>query len=229
MSLPIVILGTGGGVHDVLDIVDAINKVAPTWEVVGFLDDARAAGTWHLGVEVLGPLHLADRLYGHAFVNAIGSEKSIGRLPGILASTRLTTDRFATIVHPSAAVSGRAHLGHGVTVGYRASVGGGVSIGNNVVLCPGCIVGHDTTIEDYSIVAPGAVVSGSVRIGQSCYIGAHAVIRQQLRVGDGALVGMGAVVVRDLAAGTTVVGNPARLLQHAGPRSFITTSREVRT
>lgn len=210
MSQPLVILGTGGGVHDVLDIVQAVNQVAPTWEVVGFLDDALPAGSSRLGYEVLGPLQTADRLYGHAFVNAIGSDRSIARLPDILAGTRLTTDRFATLVHPGASVSPRARLGRGVTVNYGVSVGGGVVVGNNVTLCPRTIVGHDSTIEDFTILAPGAVVSGHVHIERCCYIGAGAVVRQNLRIGEGALVGMGAVVIREVASKTVVVGNPAR-------------------
>src|SRR4051812_33313301 len=55
MSRPLLILGTGGSAHDVLDVVEAINAVAPTWGVAGFLDDNRPPGTRHLGLEVFGP------------------------------------------------------------------------------------------------------------------------------------------------------------------------------
>ncbi|AGA26765.1 acetyltransferase [Singulisphaera acidiphila] len=228
MSLPLVILGTGGSVYDVLDIIESINAIAPSWEVIGFLDDARPAGTWHLDLEILGPLDEADLMHGHTFVNAIGSDKTFRRLPRILASTGLTADRYPTLVHPAASVSSRARLGQGVTVNYGVSVGGGATIGNHVILCPGCIVGHNTTIGDYSIVAPGAVISGSVQVGRNCYIGASAVLRQQLRIGDGSLIGMGAVVVRDFTAGSIVVGNPARPLPHADFLSFSAVSEARR-
>lgn len=123
MSLPLVILGTGGSVYDVLDIIESINAIAPSWEVIGFLDDARPAGTWHLDLEILGPLDEADLMHGHTFVNAIGSDKTFRRLPRILASTGLTADRYPTLVHPAASVSSRARLGQGVTVNYGVSVG----------------------------------------------------------------------------------------------------------
>jgi acetyltransferase-like isoleucine patch superfamily enzyme len=32
-------------------------------------------------------------------------------------------------------------------------------------------------------------------------------------IGEGAIVGMGAIVTKPVAAGTTVIGNPARLLE----------------
>jgi hypothetical protein len=57
------IIGTGGHGREMLDIVTAINSIAPTWTFVGFLDDVRPdpsllpqrAATW------LGPVSaLAD-------------------------------------------------------------------------------------------------------------------------------------------------------------------------
>jgi sugar O-acyltransferase (sialic acid O-acetyltransferase NeuD family) len=210
---PLIILGAGGGVHDLLDALEAINAAGPTWALVGLLDDARPPGSRHLGLEVLGPLRDAGRFGRCAFVNAIGSDRSYRRRPEILASTGLAPERFATIVHPAASVSSRARTGRGVSVAYGASVGGGAVVGDHVCLGPRSVVGHDTVIEDFAILAPGAILSGSVTLGRNGYVGAGAVVRQGVRVGEGALIGMGAVVIRDVPRGATVVGNPARPLE----------------
>ena len=215
MKRPLVILGTGGSAYDLLDIVEAINAVQPTWEPIGFLDDARPAGSRHLGLEVLGTLRDAPRYAESSFVNVIGSDRSFRNLPEILASTGLALDRFATLVHPAASVSSHAQLGHGVMVNPGVVLGGGVSIGNHVMLCPGCIVGHESSVGDYAILAPGSIVSGLVRLDPGCYIGAGAVIRQKLRIGARSLIGMGAVVVNDVHLETTMIGNPARPLRRA--------------
>lgn len=210
---PLIILGTGGSAYDLLDIIEAINEDRPTWRLAGFLDDTRPAGTSHLGLDVLGKLHDAPRFADHFFVNVIGSDRSFRNRAKILAGTGLAAERFATLIHPGACVSPRARVGLGSYVNYGACVAGGVRVGNQVSVGPGCIVGHDAVIDDFAMLAPGAVVSGFVHVGRCSYVGAAAAIRQHVRVGEKALVGMGAVVVRDVAAGSTVVGNPARPLR----------------
>jgi len=213
MNRPLLILGTGGKVYELLDIIEAINAITPTWKVVGFLDDARPPGSRHCDLGILGTLSDAYRFPQYTFVNAIGNEKNYAQLPEILGKTGLKPERFATLVHPAAAVSARVSLGHGVTINHGVTISGGVTIGNHVTFCPGCIVGHDTTIEEYSILAPGATISGFVHLGRSCYIGAGAMIRQDIAIGDRALVGMGAVVVRAVHSDSVVVGNPAHYLR----------------
>jgi sugar O-acyltransferase (sialic acid O-acetyltransferase NeuD family) len=78
-------------------------------------------------------------------------------------------------------------------------------------------VEHDCVIGNYVTFAPGVMCNGNIHIHDHAYIGAGAVIRQgrpgaPLVIGRGAVIGMGAVVTRDVAPGTTVAGNPARLL-----------------
>lgn len=79
-------------------------------------------------------------------------------------------------------------------------------------------VEHDCIIGDYVTFAPGVKCNGNIHIEDHVYIGTGAVIKQgtpekPLVIGKGAIVGMGAVVTKSVAAGTTVVGNPARILE----------------
>ncbi|WP_231749951.1 LbetaH domain-containing protein [Tautonia plasticadhaerens] len=193
-----------------LDAVQALNAVRPTFEPIGFLDDVRPSGTEHLGLSVLGPLTDAARFSEALLINAIGSDQSYARRPAIVASTGLPPDRFATIVHPGASVSSHARLGCGVLIAFGASVGGGATVGDHATLCPLAIVGHDATIGPHALLAPGAIVSGHARLGEACYVGAGATVRQLLIIGAAALVGMGAVVTRDVAERAVVWGSPAR-------------------
>lgn len=78
-------------------------------------------------------------------------------------------------------------------------------------------VEHDCVIGDFVTFAPGVHCNGNVLVEDHAYIGAGAILRQgkpgePLVIGRGAVVGMGAVVTKNVAPGTTVVGNPARVM-----------------
>jgi sugar O-acyltransferase (sialic acid O-acetyltransferase NeuD family) len=110
------------------------------------------------------------------------------------------------------------------------------SIGEGAILCPfttitsnanigrffhGNIysyVAHDCQIGDFVTFAPNVHCNGRVIIEDYAYIGTGATIRQgtdekSVVIGRGAVVGMGAVVTKSIAPFTTVIGNPARLLE----------------
>lgn len=72
---------------------------------------------------------------------------------------------------------------------------------------------HDCVIGNYVTFAPAVHCNGDVTIGDHTYIGSGAVIRQGIRIGAGVTVGMGAVVTKDVPERTTVIGNPARIMQ----------------
>lgn len=117
-----------------------------------------------------------------------------------------------------------------------------VQIGPGAVLCPFVTVTsnirigkhfhanlysyveHDCVIGDFVTFAPGVHCNGNVVVEDHAYIGAGALLRQgtpgaPLVIGRGAVVGMGAVVTKSVAAGTTVVGNPARVMETKEERS----------
>jgi len=212
MAQSLIIIGTGGNALDILDVAEAINRVGHAWDVVGFLDDSRAVGSQYEGYQILGGLRDCGRYPEAFFVNAIGSDKSYRKRPDIIAHTKLAPKQFATLIHPLTAVSSRATLGTGVCVNAGVVIGGGVRVGAHVWLGANSVVGTSTVIEDYTMISARVVLSGFVRVGSVAYLGAGACVRQRVTIGERALVGLGGVVIADVAPGTTVVGNPARVL-----------------
>ncbi|MFI4939363.1 MAG: acetyltransferase [Burkholderiales bacterium] len=77
-------------------------------------------------------------------------------------------------------------------------------------------IAHDCVIGDFVTFAPGVMCNGHVVIEDHAYIGTGVVIKdgtdKPIVIGRGAVVGMGAVVTKSVASGTTVVGNPAKLM-----------------
>jgi maltose O-acetyltransferase len=84
------------------------------------------------------------------------------------------------------------------------TIGDGTMIGPNVQIY--CAEHH----SDPELRAAGLEIGKPVSIGRNVWIGEAAIILAGVTIGSDAIVGAGAVVTRDVAAGTTVVGNPAR-------------------
>lgn len=118
--------------------------------------------------------------------------------------------RLATFVHPSAVVAPSAVLEPGCVVFPLVVIGARTRIGRGTIVNRGALIGHHSSIGAFGFVGPGANIAGKVTIGGGVHVGIGAIVRDGLTVGQGATVGAGAVAVGDVAAGTTVIGMPAR-------------------
>jgi sugar O-acyltransferase (sialic acid O-acetyltransferase NeuD family) len=209
----IVILGTAGNCIDILDAMLAVNSARgrTVYDCAGFLDDDLVRqGTRIQGLPVLGPLSCAASLPDVRFVNGIGSSRTFRDKRRIIDGTGIVDERFETVVHPSAQVSGFAILGVGTVLLQNVVVASNARIGRHVIVLPTSIVSHDAVIGDYSILAGGVCVNGGVVVDEECYLGSGTHVREGVRVGARAMCAMGSVVTRDVAAGNIVAGVPAR-------------------
>jgi sugar O-acyltransferase (sialic acid O-acetyltransferase NeuD family) len=216
----LIILGMNGYCFDILDLVEAINARAgrTIYECAGYLDDdASKFGKAFDGGIVHGPITFAPQFTDCVFANAIGSAKNFFRKEQILARTGIPDERFETLIHPSAVVSPRAHIGHGVIIFQGVSIASGVRVGKHTTILSGGIFGHDDEIGDYGSIAAGVAVAGRTTIGKSCYLGTNCTIIGDIKIGDYAMVGMASAVFRDVEANVTVTGNPARVTAKREP------------
>jgi sugar O-acyltransferase (sialic acid O-acetyltransferase NeuD family) len=206
----LILLGAGGGVDDVLDIVDALNDDGHTVNVLGVLDDGVRRGSEHLGLEVLGSLSDAGRFAGAQFASTNHNERDYARHREIVSRVGMPPERFATLVHPRAGVARRTQLGHGVCICDGASLAGGVTVGDHVFVGARVVIGQNATVEDHAVLAAGALLGGWVHAQRACYVGSAAAVRPNVTLGRESVVELGAIVVRDVADRFVVVGNPAR-------------------
>jgi sugar O-acyltransferase (sialic acid O-acetyltransferase NeuD family) len=116
---------------------------------------------------------------------------------------------FASVVHPSAVVSKRSTLGHGVAVDAGAVIAGFTTVDAHVRIGRRASIGHHTMIGSYTTVHPGSIISGNSRIGRQVTVGTGAVIIEGISVGDGAVIAAGAVVTRSVAPCALVAGPTA--------------------
>lgn len=212
MTTPLVIIGCGGFGREVHDIVDAINDLTPTWNLLGYLDDRPDQVNVSLvesrGSTVLGTTNwMMTAGQGVQFVIGIGTGKIRRILDKRLCSAGRTA---ATLVHPAATLGHDVRIGQGsvICAGVRATTN--ISLGRHVHLNINTTVGHDCTLDDYVTVNPLVAISGGVKVGTETMFGTHSAILQNLAVGERCVVGAGSCVVRDVPSDVVVKGVPAR-------------------
>lgn len=208
LSLPIVILGTGG--HAVV-VADAL--LAAGERVLGFTDaDATTHGAMLCGLPVLGSDAALD---GHSpdavrLVNGIGGVRSTALRRAVQERLQDRGWRFASVRHPAAVVSRFAIIEPGVQLLAACVVQARARVGAGCIVNTGAVIEHDVSLGDWTHVAPRAVLCGDVAIGAHSHVGAGAVVRQGIRLGAETVIGAGAVVVSDFAGGGVLIGLPAR-------------------
>ncbi len=204
----LVIVGAGGHGRETLDIVEAVNAVAPTWAFRGFVDDgpSSAERIERRGAVLLGAV---DHLRSHptCYVLGIGASQTRARLDERLSGWGAEA---VTLVHPHATLGADNRIGEGVLVAAGARVTTNVTLGRHVHLNVNAVVSHDCSVGDHATLSPGAHVNGEVTLGRRTFLGTGAIVLPGVVVGDDACVGAGAVVTRDVAPRAVVRGVPAR-------------------
>ena len=128
-----------------------------------------------------------------------------------LRAMALGFTRFTSVVDPTAIVAHGIQAGQGLFINANATLGAEVELDDFVTVNRAASVGHHTVLEAFATVGPGATLASQCRIGKRVMIGAGAVVAPSVKIGDDATVAAGAVVFREVEAGSTVIGNPARL------------------
>ena len=136
----------------------------------------------------------------HHFVNLygceIGDESRIGSFVEIQKRARIGR---------RCKISSHTFICEGVEIEDEVFVGHGVVFINDKLPRATTAAGRLQTDDDWQAI-PTVVKRGAS-------IGSGATILCGVTIGENAIVGAGAVVTRDVAAGTTVVGNPAKAIK----------------
>lgn len=205
----IVIVGAGGFGRELLQWIKDINKVTPTWEILGFIDDnLNALNGVEIDYGVIGTIKDWVPKGDEEFALAFGSPELKRKIVSILKEKGA---KFATIIHPTALLSEFAHYGEGFIMFPYSKLSCNSTVGEFVTLLS-TPIGHDNVIGDYTVISGGCNIVRNVKIGKDVFIAAGVAVAQDVEIGDGAYLGLGSVVLKDVKPGATVFGNPARVV-----------------
>lgn len=203
----IYIVGAGGFGRELLWWIKDINKVAPTWEIVGFLDDdSHALAAYECDYKIVGSIKDWEPKEDEEFALALGSPSLKRKIVDVLKNKGA---KFATIIHPTAMLSEFAHCGEGFIMFPYSKLSANSTVGDFVTLLSSPI-GHDTIIGDYSVISGNCNIVRNVVIGKDVFLAAGVSIAQDIHIGDGAYLGIGSVILKDVQPGAVMFGNPAR-------------------
>lgn len=209
----IAIFGVGGFGREVLALIKDINKVAPTYNIIGFFDDGYEKGVMVNGYPNLGksedlnkwetPISLAVSIG-----NPVIKKRILDKITNPLVD-------YPTLIHPLAWIGDKefVEIGKGCIICAGTLITTNIKIEDFAILNLGCTVGHDSIIKKYSAFMPSVNISGEVTIGEGVYVGTGAKIINQLNIGNYTIVGAGAVVSKTLPAKCTAVGVPAKVIK----------------
>jgi sugar O-acyltransferase (sialic acid O-acetyltransferase NeuD family) len=218
------LIGSGGFARETAQAVDAVNAVRPTWELIGFLDDDPSRhGSCVNGVQVLGG---TDWLADHPdtmVVVCTGRPTNYWSRLQIVQRLALPEERYATVVHPTCAISRDTVVGAGTVLLAGVVATANVRIGPHVAVMPQVVFTHDDIAARFSTFGSGVRLAGGVGVGTGAYVGAGAMVREGGSIGEWALVGVGAVVLGDVPPHQVWAGVPARYLRGSdAPRGLET-------
>jgi sugar O-acyltransferase (sialic acid O-acetyltransferase NeuD family) len=209
---PLILVAASGLAREAREAAEAQGE----YKVVGAVDDDLARhGTDVAGLRVLGGFDVVADYPDASLLICVGKGSAREAI-----THRLGADpsRYATVVHPSAAVAATCTVGPGTIILAGCVATSCVRIGSHVVVMPNVTLTHDDEIASYATLCAGVTLGGGVRIGERTYLGMASSVREQLTIAAGATVGMGAVVVDDVPAGQCWRGVPARHVETPAER-----------
>lgn len=218
----LIILGIHPHAIEMAEIVERINQVAQTWNLVGFVSgNGDMIGEKLLGLPIL-ELHDAMERHPEAYLVPEYDWPHKSDIP---------RHRLATLIDPNAIISRTAEIGLGCVIYPNCFIGAHVKIGNFLFCLSGSIINHNDTIGDNVTLTSGVVLAGDVQVESGCYLGQSCTVRELLTIGRGSLIGMGAVVLHNVPQNSVMVGNPALRLRSRELNSpgvnFLRTVRQI--
>jgi len=207
----IAIYGAGGLGRVIACLLNKINEVEPTWDLVGFFDDGKGIGTQisHFGKVIGGINELNSYPTELSIAISIGKPKTMASLVSRIANEKLD---FPNIIAPSVYFSDPEtfKIGKGNIIHKNCSFSCDVTIGDFNVMVGADEFGHDAVVGSFNTFMPMTNISGEVTIGDNNFFGAGSIILQQIKVGNNISLGAGSVLMHKPKTEGLYLGNPAK-------------------
>lgn len=182
------------------------------FDIAGFLDDKETALDDYEGYPpIIDSVEHYEPRPDDVFICALGDTMYKKKYAEIVLAKG---GQFINIIHKTASISKNVKMGKGCIIGPYASLSCDVVIGNFITFQRFAAIGHDAQIGDYCHLNTYSFMGGFSRLGNLVTLWTGSSVLPHMVVEDHCVVGAGAVVIKRVKSGTTVYGNPAKVLKY---------------
>ena len=206
----IIIIGASGLGKEVVYHIKSINKINPSFNVVGFIDDNSSILNNEIiyGIKVIGNLN--DLIINKFDVNnvCIAIANNNTRF-SIFEKIKYNNYIFPNIIDPSVNFDSSNSIGYGNIIGHGVLMTCNISLGNFNILNGSSGFGHDVTINDFNLFGPRTSISGCVKIGCLNTFNLTSPIIQKLTIGNGNTINLHSCLFKSIKHDGVYFGVPA--------------------
>ncbi len=207
----IAIYGAGGFGKEVACLLERINANGGDWQLIGFFDDTKPAGT-HVSRygSVLGGMETLLQIDEPLAVSiAINDNRAVRRIRESINNPKIS---FPNLIDPSLFFVDKitVTMGEGNIIQNHCMISCDVTIGDFNLINDHVVVGHDNHIGDFNGLMPGAHLSGGITIGNNNLLGVASVVLQGIEIGNGVTLGANSVLMTQPKDNNTYLGVPAK-------------------
>lgn len=208
----IAIYGAGGFGREVACLIQRINNISSTWNLIGFFDDdpkLKGKMISHYG-PCLGGI---DELNAHSeplsVTISVGNPSVVRTIVEKIINPKV---EFPNLIGKSFYIVDKDtfNIGKGNIIQGPGAASCDVAIGDFNVLNGEVVLGHDVRIGSYNTFMPSSHISGEVQIGDGNFFGVNCVVLQQLKIGNNVRLGAGSTLMTKPKDGNLYIGVPAK-------------------
>ena len=207
----IAIYGAGGFGREVACLINKINAVEPSWNLIGFFDDGVEKGT---AISHFGPI-LGGMQELNAWPEKINVVIAIGNPHTVkVVVEKITNEKieFPNLIHKDTYYSDKQSfsIGKGNIIQGGSIFSCDVSIGDFNVFNGFDALGHDVKVGNFNSFMPAVRISGEVLIGDCNFFGVNSVVLQQIKIKNYVKLAAGSVLMTKPKDDSLYIGVPAK-------------------
>lgn len=205
----LLILGAGGMGKEMCYIARQCLGYGTEFTIKGFLDFPNPEWNTQIYPPILGLEDDYEIQPDDVFTCSVG-DVTLKRK--ICEKMKARGAKFQTLICDTAKVNETAIIGEGSIIDHFTIIGSDTVIGENCLIQAYTAVGHDCFVGKYARIDNQCTCVGGTKVLDGATVHTGSVINHGVIVGEDATVGACSFVIRKVKAGTTVCGNPARIL-----------------